>query len=216
MGQYLFCRSPLQQCRPAGVFTMVTGRVGLNSDQYILVLDQGLFPFIRVYNSIVSDNPDMKNAKQTRIGYPDLYWRWCRLEEMQPLQLYDLLALREAIFVVEQSCAYLELDGLDKAAEHLLVTQNETVVSCLRVLPPEGETAVARIGRVAVSSDWRKRGLARSMVQNAIDRIRVSYPSSGICLDAQTYLEEFYLSLGFLVCGDEFLEDGIPHIPMQM
>lgn len=135
---------------------------------------------------------------------------------MKPLVLYDMLALREAIFVVEQSCAYLELDGLDKTAEHLLVTRGETVVSCLRVLPPEGETDHARIGRVAVSSEWRKRGLARSMVQSAIDKMRLDYPSSDICLDAQTYLQGFYLSLGFQVCGDEFLEDGIPHIPMQM
>jgi ElaA protein len=53
------------------------------------------------------------------------------------------------------------------------------------------------------------------MVTNAIDAIRLEFPSTGICLDAQTYLREFYLSLGFEVCGDEFLEDGIPHIPMQ-
>jgi len=158
----------------------------------------------------------MKYVKQELKGYPGLQWCWCRLEEMEPLVLYDLLALREAIFVVEQSCIYQELDGLDKTAEHLLVTQNGTIVACLRVLPPTGERDRARIGRVAVSSDWRKRGLARSMVQSAIDKIRLDYPSSDICLDAQTYLQGFYLSLGFRVCGDEFLEDGIPHIPMKM
>ena len=158
----------------------------------------------------------MKYVKQNLKGNPELRWCWCRLEEMKPFLLYDLLALREAIFVVEQTCAYQELDGLDKAAEHLLVTQGETVVSCLRVLPPKGKAGQARIGRVAVSSEWRKRGLARLMVQSAIDKIRQDYPSSDICLDAQTYLQGFYVSLGFKVCGDEFLEDGIPHIPMQM
>lgn len=165
---------------------------------------------------IVSDNPDMKNVKHIVPAYPDLHWCWYGLEDMKPILLYDLLALREAVFVVEQSCIYQELDGLDKIARHLLVTQKEAVVACLRVLPPAGEGRPVRIGRVAVSSEWRKRGLARSMVQNAVDGIRQDYSSCSIYLDAQTYLQGFYLSLGFQVCGDEFLEDGIPHIPMQM
>lgn len=135
---------------------------------------------------------------------------------MTPVLLYDLLALREAIFVVEQKCIYQELDGLDKTADHLLVMQNENVVACLRVLPPGVAGDRVRIGRVAVSPDWRKRGLARLMVQNAIVKIRNDYPSPSICLDAQTYLQDFYLSMGFKVCGDEFLEDGIPHVPMQI
>lgn len=158
----------------------------------------------------------MKYVKQNLKGNPELRWCWCRLNELKPFVLYDLLALREAIFVVEQTCAYLELDGLDKAAEHLLVTQGEVVVSCLRVLPPAEKAGQVRIGRVAVSSGWRKKGLARLMVQNAIGKIRMENPTSEICLDAQTYLQGFYLSLGFEVYGDEFLEDGIPHIPMQM
>jgi len=158
----------------------------------------------------------MKSAKQKVPGHPDLYWCWYRLEEIKPVLLYDLFALREAIFVVEQNCAYQELDGLDKNAAHLLVTTDQAIVACLRVLPPGGEGGQARIGRVAVSSDWRKRGLARLLVQSAIDKIRLDYPSCGIHLDAQTYLQAFYLSLGFKLCGDEFLEDGIPHIPMSM
>ena len=216
MGQHLFRRGLLQQGRPVGVFAMIAGRVGFYPNQDISVHDQGLCPIIRVYNSIVSDNPDMKYVKQKLKGNPELRWYWCRLEEMKPFLLYDMLALREAIFVVEQTCAYLELDGLDKTAEHLLVTRDETVVSCLRVLPPVKKADQVRIGRVAVSVDWRKRGLAGLMVQSAIDKIRLDYPSSDICLDAQTYLQKFYLSLGFEICGDEFLEDGIPHIPMQM
>ena len=162
----------------------------------------------------------MKNVKQNVPAYPDLQWCWYGLEDMKPVLLYDLLALRETIFVVEQSCIYQELDGLDKIAEHLLVTQpvsqKDAVVACLRVLPPDSKGGPFRIGRVAVSSGWRKKGLARSMLQYAIDRIRLDYPSCSIYLDAQTYLQGFYLSLGFQVCGDEFLEDGIPHIPMRI
>jgi len=157
----------------------------------------------------------MKSVKQKVPGNPDLCWCWYSIENMDPVLLYDLLALREAVFVVEQSCIYQELDGLDKTARHLLVTHEQAVIACLRVLPPERVGDRSRIGRVAVSRDFRKQGLARFMVQNANEKIGVDYPSCGICLDAQTYLKGFYLSLGFEVCGDEFLEDGIPHIPMQ-
>jgi len=158
----------------------------------------------------------MKSAEQKLPGKPGLYWCWYCLEDMRPFQLYDMLALREAIFVVEQTCIYQELDGRDKSAQHLLVTQSDTTIACLRILPPEAAQARVRVGRVAVSQAWRKKGLARLMMQNAIDKIRLDYPSCGICLDAQTYLQGFYLSLGFQVCGEAFLEDGIPHIPMQI
>jgi len=171
---------------------------------------------MRVCKSIVSDNPAMKNVKQKVPGYSDLHWRWYGLDDMKPALLYDLLALREAIFVVEQSCIYHELDGLDKTARHLLLTQKEEVVACLRVLPPAVNGGNVRIGRVAVCLRWRKRGLARTMLENAIEKIRQRHPSSGIYLDAQTYLQPFYSSIGFQVCGEEFLDEGIAHIPMKM
>jgi len=149
-------------------------------------------------------------------GHPDLTWRWYGLEGMQPGLLYDVLAFREAIFVVEQACIYHELDGMDKVAEHLVVNCKGDVAACLRVLPPGSRGKRARIGRVAVAPQWRQRGLARWMVRRAIARIRQGDPAAGIRLDAQTYLRAFYVSLGFEVCGEEFLEDGIPHLPMQM
>ena len=149
-------------------------------------------------------------------GYPGLHWCWYTLEEMEPVLLYDMLALREAIFVVEQACIYQELDGLDKSARHLLMIKKQAVVAYLRVLPPGGHETGVRIGRVAVASDWRKRGLARVMMHRAIEQAEVDYPSSTIYLNAQTYLQGFYKTLGFRVSGVEFLEDGIPHIPMQM
>lgn len=158
----------------------------------------------------------MKSAKQSVPQYPDLQFCWYRLADMTPVLLYDMLALREAIFVVEQTCIYQELDGLDKDAQHLLVEQGDKVVACLRLLPPGAQQTSSRIGRVAVSPEWRKQGVARWMVLNAVEKSRLDYPSNSIYLDAQTYLRRFYTSLGFQVCGDEFIEDGIPHIPMQM
>lgn len=135
---------------------------------------------------------------------------------MTPALLYDLLAMREAIFVVEQSCIYHELDGLDKIAQHLLVRHGANVVACLRLLPPKAGKGRVRIGRVAVSEPWRKQGIARAMMERAIEKASLDYPGNDIRLSAQTYLQGFYLDLGFRSCGSEYLEDGIPHVPMQL
>lgn len=158
----------------------------------------------------------MKSVKQTVPVIPDLQWCWYRLADMQPALLYDMLAFREAIFVVEQACIYQELDGLDKTALHLLAMHNGTVVACLRLLPPCNADTSVRVGRVAVGAGWRQHGIARIMMQRALDKVRVDYPSNACFLNAQTYLQGFYQSLGFRLCGDEFLEDGIPHVPMQL
>ena len=158
----------------------------------------------------------MKSVKVEVHEYPHLQWHWHVLQDMSPELLYDLLALREAIFVVEQTCIYHELDGMDKIAQHLLVMRDDEVVACLRLLPPLENEHRVRIGRVAVATQWRSRGIARAMIKQAVEKARQDFPSSGVFLDAQTYLQGFYLSLGFKTCGDEFLEDGIPHIPMQL
>jgi len=145
-----------------------------------------------------------------------LQWGWYGFADMESAILYDMLALRESIFVVEQKCIYLELDGLDKTALHLTASEDGKIRACLRVLPPTERDSRVRIGRVAVLPEWRGQGIARMMLQMAISKAQEEYPSSGIYLEAQTYLKAFYESLGFEDCGPEFLEDGIPHIPMEM
>lgn len=151
----------------------------------------------------------MKSTKQ------DLQWNWYGFDDMGLSMLYDMLALREAIFVVEQKCVYQELDGRDKSALHLVVTDANQVVACLRVLKPTTSDSRVKIGRVAVTPAWRRRGIARRALQMAIENARRQHPSCVLYLEAQSYLHEFYESLGFGACGPEFLEDGIPHIPMQ-
>jgi ElaA protein len=178
-------------------------------------MDPGFLIF-SVKKPIVSDNQDMESSKQPAPGNVPLEYSWHRLEDLRPDLLYDLLAMREAIFVVEQNCIYQELDGLDKVAWHLLVRQGVDVIACLRVLPPPAGKAGVRIGRVAVARKWRKQGVALAMMKLAIEKAGLDYPANDIRLSAQTYLRGFYRSLGFRVCGKEFLEDGIPHVPMQL
>ena len=149
----------------------------------------------------------------------ELSWQWLALEQMSPQLMYRLLAFRESIFVVEQACPYQELDGRDDSAWHLLGQRSGHVLACLRVLLPPGVNSQAtrryRIGRVAVDESVRGKGLGRDMLLMAEQRIAAADGSAEIVLDAQSYLQPFYQALGYAVNGAEFLEDGIPHLPMN-
>lgn len=149
----------------------------------------------------------------------ELSWQWLQLEQMSPQLLYKLLALRESIFVVEQACPYQELDGRDDSAWHLLGQRHGHVLACLRVLLPPGSKFNGshryRIGRVAVDETERGKGHGRVMLLMAEHRIAAADEGAEIVLDAQSYLLPFYQALGYTVNGAEFLEDGIPHLPMN-
>lgn len=130
--------------------------------------------------------------------------------QLSTRQLHDLLEIRVDIFVVEQQCPYREIDGrdLEPSTEHLWLADDKGVASAIRVLANRGER---RIGRVVTRSDRRGEGLAAELIATAVRRIG----DEPIVLDAQSHLSGFYEGLGFVVDGDEFLEDGIPHVPMH-
>ena len=128
-------------------------------------------------------------------------------------QLYQLLYLRIKIFVVEQNCPYQELDDLDKISYHVLGTIDQTLISIGRIVPNEKEKQIL-IGRIAVNDNHRKNGYALKMMNEIIYFINTNFSNFEIALSAQTYLKEFYISLGFKAHGETYLEDGIPHIYM--
>lgn len=129
--------------------------------------------------------------------------------ELTAKQLHDLLRLRVDIFVVEQQCPYHEIDGRDLLAStrHLWLADAAGVTSSVRVL---ADLAGFRIGRVATRTDQRGQGLAALLIGSALDRIG----GQTTVLDAQSHLRGFYEQFGYLVTGAEFVEDGIPHLPM--
>jgi ElaA protein len=135
-----------------------------------------------------------------------------RFEQLDSETLYQLLRLRVDVFVVEQHCAYPELDGRDiePDAMHLWLTDGDdkAPLGYLRVLTEP--TGAARIGRVAVAPAARGAGIARRLMTAALTQVG----ERPCVLDAQANLVEFYRSLGFEVTGPEYLEDGIPHVPM--
>lgn len=133
------------------------------------------------------------------------------LAEIDPVTLYRILAVRVDVFVVEQQCPYPDLDGLDLAPSTRLVwaeAQGE-VLATLRVLwQADGS---ARIGRVATRADARGRGLAAGLMRHAL----ALTGAAEVRLHAQSYLADWYAGFGFVRDGDEFLDDGIPHVPMR-
>jgi ElaA protein len=136
--------------------------------------------------------------------------RVAAFDELEPRTAYQLWQLRESVFVVEQSCPYPELDGrdLEPDTRHLWVERDGVPVGCLRLIDDVGQV---RIGRVAVAQEHRGAGLADALLTAAL---AVS-PDRDVVLDAQTYLEQWYARFGFRATGPEFLDDGIPHVPMR-
>lgn len=133
------------------------------------------------------------------------------LAELDPGTVYAILALRSAVFVVEQDCVYLDPDGrdLEPDARQLWAENAGAVVATLRLLRDPGP--VARIGRVVTAASARGGGVAATLVRRAIE---LAGPVE-IVLDAQSHLAGWYARLGFAVDGPEFVEDGIPHVPMR-
>jgi ElaA protein len=131
--------------------------------------------------------------------------------ELDAATLYALLRLRVDVFVVEQQCPYPELDGRDTepSTVHLWLEQAGAPVAYLRILrEPDGR---ARIGRVAVAGPARGGGHAARLMRHALELVG----TQECVLDAQAHLVEFYTRFGFTPAGDEFDEDGIPHVPMR-
>ncbi|GLH51214.1 MULTISPECIES: GNAT family N-acetyltransferase [Pseudomonas] len=132
-------------------------------------------------------------------------------------QLYALLRLRSEVFVVEQKCAYQDIDGQDLAGDthHLMAWEDNELVAYLRLLDPESQGGDVVIGRVIVSQAARGTGLGHQMLEEALERIEDIWPQTPIFLSAQAHLQKYYGRYGFVVAGEEYLEDDIPHIGMR-
>lgn len=143
----------------------------------------------------------------------DIQWTAKSFNELTTTDLYEIIVLREAVFVVEQNCVYQDADGKDFAALHLCGKHNGALVAYCRIYPENG---AIHIGRVVTASEYRKMGLAYELMQRAHHFTASKFQGfKEIHISAQKYLEKFYRKLGYKVVGDEYLEDGIPHIEMH-
>lgn len=143
---------------------------------------------------------------------------YCKgFSQLTTSELHDLLKLRVDVFVVEQACAYPELDGQDKDDQtvHALAVKNSDLIGYARALAPRDMQGAWRIGRVVVSSNHRRTGLARKLMLQLMDAGAAHWPNRPIELSAQAEVIAFYRALGFLETSEEYLEDGIPHVDMR-
>ena len=135
-----------------------------------------------------------------------------KFEELTVSELYDLLKLRTAVFVVEQTCPYMELDDRDQKALHVWLEDEGEIAAYLRVLDRGVECGHVSIGRVLAVK--RRQGLGSRILKAGIDAAVEFFHADKIYLEAQTYARSLYEKQGFRQISGEFQLDGIPHIRM--
>jgi ElaA protein len=136
--------------------------------------------------------------------------------ELTVHQLYEILKLRSAIFVIEQQCLYQDMDDKDKHCHHLMIFEDNQLAAYTRLLPGGITFSEVSIGRVITNPAYRGRGLARKLMQQSIEACYDLFGKQPIRIGAQLYLKDFYNSLGFVQQGEMYLEDDIPHIEMLL
>lgn len=135
-------------------------------------------------------------------------------EQLTNIELYEILQLRSEVFVVEQDCAYQDLDGKDEKALHIIGIKEGKIVAYTRCFKPGDYFKEASIGRVVVKNSQRKYKFGNDIMKASVEAIKNHYKTNLIKISAQCYLDKFYTNLGFKAIGEGYLEDGIPHIAM--
>ncbi|RIU89055.1 GNAT family N-acetyltransferase [Oceanobacillus picturae] len=141
-------------------------------------------------------------------------WHTKAFSELTTTELYKLLKARTDVFVVEQNCAYPELDNLDQESMHLYLEEEGEVAALVRIIPAGNKYTEASIGRVMVVNKFRGKGYARDVMEKALQFITEEWKESRIKIQAQEYLKAFYQSFGFKQMTEPYLDDGILHIDM--
>jgi ElaA protein len=141
-------------------------------------------------------------------------WQWLRFADLGVDHLYDALALRCRVFILEQG-PYLDPDGLDRVSWHLLGRDEAGVLQAyLRVVDPSVKYTEPSIGRVITAPEVRGTGVGRVLFAEGVRRCEAAFPGQGIRISAQAHLEQLYGSFGFVRVGEPYLEDNIPHLEM--
>jgi ElaA protein len=143
-----------------------------------------------------------------------LEWVLKKFEALTPYELYAVLQLRNAVFVVEQACVFQDADDKDQDSYHLMGFHGTALVAYTRLLPPGLGYEYASIGRVVTAPAVRRYGVGKELMQQSIKTVYKLFGVGTIKIGAQLYLKKFYESFGFLQVGEPYLEDGIKHIYM--
>lgn len=136
--------------------------------------------------------------------------------ELSPQDIYSILQLRSEVFVVEQNCVYQDIDDKDQYALHLLLKKDDYLIGYSRIFKAGDYFKEASIGRVLVKKEDRNNRHGSLLMELSIKAIKDHFKENTVKISAQTYLKKFYNELGFDPVGEEYLEDGIPHIAMLL
>jgi ElaA protein len=145
-----------------------------------------------------------------------LHWKWRSFSELTNQELYNLIELRQTVFVIEQQCIYTDMDYLDQECMHLLGMKDNKLAGYLRVLPKDvAYPNAVSIGRVVTAPFARGQGVGKELLTQALDYLDKTGNLLPILIGAQLYLEKFYQSFGFETVSEPYDEDGILHIKMK-
>ncbi len=144
-----------------------------------------------------------------------IHFKWYKFSDLTVDQLYAVLSMRSDIFVVEQNCVYLDPDGKDIFAMHLLGQEKNSLVTYMRLFPPTDIENFIIFGRVLTARSSRTKGYGKKLMEELLSYCNKNYPGIAIKCSAQCYLKKFYEGFGFKTVSDVYEEDGIPHISME-
>ncbi len=146
----------------------------------------------------------------------NITWYHKHFKELNTTELYQILQLRNEVFIVEQNCPFQDLDEKDLKCYHLMGfdTDAQKVMAYTRIVPAGVSYEEASIGRVVTSPLARKNGIGKELMQKSIELLEELYGGISIKIGAQLYLKKFYESFGFQQVEEVYLEDGIEHILM--
>lgn len=145
-----------------------------------------------------------------------LTWVLKSFSDLTTTELYDILQLRNEVFVVEQNCVYQDVDGKDSSSLHLIAYDGGNLIAYCRLVEPGISFEEASIGRVITSQRYRGKGIGVKLIEKAIDHTLEHYNQKKIKIGAQLYLTTFYAKFGFVQTSEVYLEDGIEHIDMVL
>lgn len=144
----------------------------------------------------------------------NISWIFKRFEKLTTKELYDFLALRQEVFIVEQECPYVDADGKDLDSFHLMGYKDNNLAAYARITFPGVRFKEVSIGRIVSSQKYRRQGFGKAIIAESLKRIEQEYGEVAVRLSGQTYLIDFYKQFDFEVDSEEYPEDGIPHVEM--